>query len=123
MTAAYTKTIVDVFINVCLTLLGYLPGHIHAFYIEYVFYDRRQQAREGHYPPRRAPGIYSDKVQTGGQAYRQGYGTMAPPVAPAAAPGAPIGGPPYESQSQGYGNQGYANQGYSTQAQQAQGYA
>ncbi|KAF8253151.1 UPF0057-domain-containing protein, partial [Wilcoxina mikolae CBS 423.85] len=23
----------DVLINICLTILGYLPGHIHAFYI------------------------------------------------------------------------------------------
>ncbi|RFU73540.1 plasma membrane proteolipid 3 [Trichoderma arundinaceum] len=107
---------IDLFINICLTILGYFPGHIHAFYLEYVYYDRKQQAREGHYPPRRAPGIYSDKVQTGGQGYRQGYGTMAPPVAAAG----PVGGQPYESQpygnqpqgNQGYGNQGYGNQGY-----------
>ncbi|PTB68025.1 UPF0057-domain-containing protein, partial [Trichoderma citrinoviride] len=71
----------DVFINICLTILGYFPGHIHAFYIEYVYFDRRQQGREGHYPPRRAPGIYSEKVQTGGHGPRPGYGTMAPPVA------------------------------------------
>ncbi|KAK4072374.1 SSCRP protein [Trichoderma simmonsii] len=117
----------DLLINVCLTILGYFPGHIHAFYLEYVYYDRRQQAREGHYPPRRAPGIYSDKVQTGGQGRRQGYGTMAPPPAgqPAGA-GAPVAGPPYDSQgynnNQGYVNQGYVNQGYSNQGQN-QGYA
>lgn len=110
----------DIFINICLTILGYFPGHIHAFYLEYVYYDRKQQAREGHYPPRRAPGIYSDKVQTGGQGRRQGYGTMAP------APGAPIGGPAYDSQgygNQGYANQGYVNQGYGNQGQGNQGYA
>jgi uncharacterized membrane protein YqaE (UPF0057 family) len=27
----------DFCINVCLTLLGYFPGHIHAFYILYVY--------------------------------------------------------------------------------------
>ncbi|PON24025.1 hypothetical protein TGAM01_v207036 [Trichoderma gamsii] len=121
----------DLVINIFLTILGYLPGHIHAFYLEYVYYDRRQQAREGYAPPRRAPGIYSEKVQTGGQAFRQNYGTMAaapppaPPPPPAAQTGpAPIGGQPYESQgygnqpydqshgNQGYGNQGYGNQGY-----------
>ncbi|KAH0495209.1 hypothetical protein TgHK011_008774 [Trichoderma gracile] len=110
----------DVLINICLTILGYFPGHIHAFYIEYVYYDRRQQAREGHYPPRRAPGIYSDKVQTGGQGPRPGYGTMAPPVAPVA-PVEPVGGPAYDSQA--YGTQGYGNQGYTAQGHGNQGYA
>ncbi|KAF3023188.1 hypothetical protein G7054_g9289 [Neopestalotiopsis clavispora] len=66
----------DLFINICLTLLGYLPGHIHAFYLEYVYYDRREQAREGRFAAQRAAGVYSDRVQTGGH----GYGTMAPPT-------------------------------------------
>ncbi|KAK7954211.1 hypothetical protein PG984_004010 [Apiospora sp. TS-2023a] len=63
----------DLFVNICLTILGVIPGHIHAFYLEYVYLDRREQAREGRFAARRAPGIYSDRVQTGGQ----GYGTMA----------------------------------------------
>jgi len=53
----------------------YIPGHIHAFYIEYVYYDRHEQAREGRLAARRAPGVYSDRVQTGGQ----GYGTIVQP--------------------------------------------
>jgi hypothetical protein len=57
-------------------LISYIPGHIHAFYIEYVYYDRREQAREGRFAARRAAGVYSDRVQTGGH----GYGTMAPPT-------------------------------------------
>ncbi|KAI1214501.1 uncharacterized protein F4807DRAFT_43 [Annulohypoxylon truncatum] len=69
----------DLCINICLTILGYIPGHIHAFYIEYVYYDRREQAREGRFAARRAPGVYSDRVQTGGR----GYGTIAQPVQPA----------------------------------------
>lgn len=83
----------DLFINICLTLLGYIPGHIHAFYLLYVYYDRKEQAHEGMYATRRAPGIYSDKVQTGGI----GYGTMAARRAapPPAAPGAYEGGPAY----------------------------
>ncbi|KAI2623393.1 hypothetical protein GGR54DRAFT_638627 [Hypoxylon sp. NC1633] len=64
----------DLFINICLTILGYFPGHIHAFYIEYIYYDRREQARDGRFAARRAPGVYSDRVQTGGH----GYGTMQP---------------------------------------------
>ncbi|ORY71295.1 uncharacterized protein BCR38DRAFT_329912 [Pseudomassariella vexata] len=67
----------DLFINICLTLLGYIPGHIHAFYLEYIYYDRREQAREGRFAARRAPGVYSDRVQSGGH----GYGTIVQPTA------------------------------------------
>jgi len=74
----------DLFVNICLTLLGYFPGHIHAFYLEYIYYDRRDKGRTGQLTTKRAPGIYSQKVQNGGLSY-------APPT------GAP---PP---QGQGYG--------------------
>ncbi|KAL7925493.1 hypothetical protein ACQKWADRAFT_284194 [Trichoderma austrokoningii] len=119
----------DLVVNTLLTLLGYLPGHIHAFYLEYVYYDRRHQAREGYAPPRHAPGIYSEKVQNGGQAFRPNYGTMA--AAPPAAPTGPatIGGQPYECQAygnqpynQGYSNQGYGNPGYGNQGYNNHGY-
>lgn len=86
----------DLLVNICLTILGcvgrrrppllslpegllanerrsVVPGHIHAFYIEYVYYDRREQAREGRFAADRAPGIYSERVQQGGN----GYGTIA----------------------------------------------
>ncbi|KAI9846338.1 MAG: hypothetical protein M1837_004191 [Sclerophora amabilis] len=63
----------DLFVNICLTILGYIPGHIHAFYIEYVYYHRREAAREGRMTADRAPGVYSDRVQRGGT----GYGTIA----------------------------------------------
>lgn len=63
----------DLFINICLTILGYIPGHIHAFYVEYVYFDRRKQSRLGQLTAARAPGIYSDRVQNGGRAV---YGTM-----------------------------------------------
>ncbi|KAK3196121.1 hypothetical protein K4F52_000989 [Lecanicillium sp. MT-2017a] len=66
----------DLFINICLTLLGYIPGHLHAFYLEYIYFDRREQSNEGRYPARPAPGVYSDNVQTGGQ----GYGTIVQPT-------------------------------------------
>jgi len=62
----------DLLINICLTLLGYIPGHIHAFYLEYVYLKRREEQREGRFTATRAPGIYSDRVQSGGQ----GYGTI-----------------------------------------------
>lgn len=63
----------DVLINICLTILGYLPGHIHAFWLEYVYFDRRARAREGAITGQPAPGIYSDRVQAGGH---RGYGTV-----------------------------------------------
>ncbi|KAI1076341.1 hypothetical protein F5B20DRAFT_556731 [Whalleya microplaca] len=66
----------DLFVNICLTILGYIPGHVHAFYLEYIYYDRREQAREGRYAAQRAPGVYSDRVQTGGH----GYGTVVQPT-------------------------------------------
>lgn len=62
----------DLLINVALTILGFLPGHIHAFYVIYVYYNKKEQASEGFYDNRPAPGVFSDNVQTGGQ----GYGTM-----------------------------------------------
>ncbi|KAE9364339.1 hypothetical protein N431DRAFT_431210 [Stipitochalara longipes BDJ] len=66
----------DLLINICLTLLGYIPGHIHAFYLEYVYFSRRDQAREGRFTAARAPGVYSERVQSGGN----GYGTIVQPV-------------------------------------------
>jgi len=66
----------DLLINICLTILGVIPGHLHAFYLEWVYYDRREQAREGRYPTGPAPGVYSDHVQTGGR----GYGTIVHPT-------------------------------------------
>ena len=79
----------DLVVNICLTLLGYIPGHIHAFYIEYIYFDRRDRARQGQLTGQDAPGksfaylswtspdlkagVYSDRVQSGGQ---QGYGTI-----------------------------------------------
>ncbi|KAJ4377446.1 hypothetical protein N0V83_000271 [Neocucurbitaria cava] len=84
---------VDLLINILLTLLGYFPGHIHAFYVEYVYIKRRDEVRAGIYNARPAPGVYSQKVQSGGH-----HGAM--PVAAAAGP-APV------PAQQGYPQQGY----------------
>ncbi|KAG9197939.1 hypothetical protein B5807_08783 [Epicoccum nigrum] len=56
----------DVLINIALTILGYFPGHIHAFYVEYIYYKRRDEIRAGTYDGSHASGIYSQKVQHGG---------------------------------------------------------
>ncbi|KAF2721073.1 UPF0057-domain-containing protein [Polychaeton citri CBS 116435] len=62
----------DLLINICLTVLGYFPGHIHAFYIEYVYYKRREESAQGVFDSEPVAGVYSDNVQTGGR----GYGTI-----------------------------------------------
>jgi uncharacterized membrane protein YqaE (UPF0057 family) len=67
----------DLCINICLTILGYFPGHIHAFYVEYVYFKRRDERRAG-ILSQPAPGVYSDRVQAGG--VRGGYGTVQEPV-------------------------------------------
>jgi hypothetical protein len=54
----------------------YIPGHIHAFYLEYVYYDRKEKAQHGRLVNTRAPGVYSDNISTGGQ----GYGTINQPA-------------------------------------------
>ncbi|KIM99593.1 hypothetical protein OIDMADRAFT_19701 [Oidiodendron maius Zn] len=63
---------VDLLVNICLTLLAYIPGHVHAFYLMYVYYERRGMAMEGRFNTAPAPGVYSDRVQSGGR----GYGTI-----------------------------------------------
>ncbi|KAJ4373465.1 hypothetical protein N0V86_007604 [Didymella sp. IMI 355093] len=80
----------DLLINILLTILGYFPGHIHAFYLEYVYYKRRDEIRAGIYNATPAPGVYSKKVQNGGE--------RNVPVAPVVEP---VGVPPAQ---QGYGN-------------------
>ncbi|CAA9963092.1 hypothetical protein CFE70_006514 [Pyrenophora teres f. teres 0-1] len=57
---------VDLVINICLTLLAFIPGHVHAFYVEYIYVKRRDQARAGILDTKPAPGVYSKKVQNGG---------------------------------------------------------
>ncbi|PYI07997.1 UPF0057-domain-containing protein [Aspergillus sclerotiicarbonarius CBS 121057] len=64
---------VDLLINILLTILGYLPGHIHAFYLEYVYYGNRNAADVA---ARRAPGVYSERIQRGGRHQQRTYGTI-----------------------------------------------
>ncbi|MCJ1401814.1 hypothetical protein MMC11_005031 [Xylographa trunciseda] len=64
----------DLLINIILTCLGYFPGHIHAFYLEYIYFERRDHGRLGQVNQKRAPGIFSENVQVGGMTR---YGTVA----------------------------------------------
>ena len=56
-----------------LTQPSYIPGHIHAFYLEYVYYRNQEAAHMGRMPER-APGIFSNKVQNGGSSITTGRG-------------------------------------------------
>lgn len=42
----------------------------------YIYYERKEQVRAGRFTAARAPGVYSERIQSGGQ----GYGTMVQPV-------------------------------------------
>ncbi|KAK7203777.1 hypothetical protein BZA70DRAFT_268706 [Myxozyma melibiosi] len=57
---------VDFLINIGLTMLGYFPGLLHALYLEYVYYSRREDASNGVVNYDRAPGVYSEIIQRGG---------------------------------------------------------
>jgi len=63
----------DLLINICLTILGYIPGHIHAFWLIY----RRIQAEERY--------GYGGYQYVGNGHYQPVYNANAP-VAPAQAP-------------------------------------
>lgn len=41
----------DFWINVILTILGYIPGHVHAFYVMVKERELRQQQRASRAPP------------------------------------------------------------------------
>ncbi|EEA24232.1 hypothetical protein TMatcc_007305 [Talaromyces marneffei ATCC 18224] len=68
----------DLLINILLTILGYFPGHIHAFYLEYVYYHRRGLAAGGTTFAKPATGVYSERIQSGGHYQQQQtqYGTI-----------------------------------------------
>ncbi|KAF2402997.1 hypothetical protein EJ06DRAFT_554541 [Trichodelitschia bisporula] len=52
----------DFLINLILTILGFFPGHIHAFYLEYVYYSRLDRAKAGVYDSAPAPFVFSDRI-------------------------------------------------------------
>jgi hypothetical protein len=76
---------------------SFFPGHIHAFYIEYVYVKRRDEIRAGIYDATPAPGVYSQKVLNGGH--------RSIPVAPVGvvAPEQGYAAPPSAVGQQGYG--------------------
>lgn len=43
----------------------YFPGWVHAFYLEYVYYTRRNMDPVARSTRARAPGIFSERVQRG----------------------------------------------------------
>lgn len=58
-----------------LTNTSYVPGLIHALYLEHVYYSRRDPRA---LPERDAPGVYSDRIQHGGHHHQteRTYGTV-----------------------------------------------
>lgn len=94
---------IDLLINILLTILGYFPGHIHAFYIEYVYVKRRDEVRAGIYNARPAPGVYSQKVQNGGHRGAPVAPAHANPPVGAEVPPAQQGVPVHQQGQQGYG--------------------
>ncbi|KAF3009442.1 hypothetical protein E8E13_001021 [Curvularia kusanoi] len=70
----------DLLINIALTLLGFLPGHVHAFWLEHVYFRRRDEIRAGTYDGRLQSGIYSQKVQRGGMSEVPVQGAGVPPA-------------------------------------------
>ncbi|KAK4171872.1 hypothetical protein QBC36DRAFT_198329 [Triangularia setosa] len=50
----------DVCINICLCLLGMVPGYIHAWYLVYVYLDNKKLSKQ---PEGGRPFVYSDKLQ------------------------------------------------------------
>lgn len=65
-----TDGFLDLCLNIVLTLCGLLPGHIHAYYILFTYYTHRRDALRGMPYPPPAPGIFSERVQSGGYRYR-----------------------------------------------------
>ncbi|SPQ21645.1 5372684d-94fe-4a69-9bb9-72c95e8081b4 [Thermothielavioides terrestris] len=59
----------DLLINVLLTIWLWIPGLIHAFYLLFVYFDRREKYKMGHPPLQRAPFVFSNKIQSGGMTY------------------------------------------------------
>lgn len=58
-----------------LTNTSYVPGLIHALYLEHVYYSRRDPHAV---PEGDAPGVYSDRIQHGGHSHQTEriYGTV-----------------------------------------------
>ncbi|KAK9473817.1 uncharacterized protein V1510DRAFT_429239 [Dipodascopsis tothii] len=92
----------DLVINVALTCLGWFPGILHALYVESVFFSRQAAVQRGDMLKieKKAPGIMSQRVQTGGLSKRkpdeeQAIGGTGAPAAPATA-AVPPPAPPAE---------------------------
>ncbi|KAJ3006982.1 hypothetical protein HKX48_009371 [Thoreauomyces humboldtii] len=81
----------DLAINCLLCLLAYIPGHLHAFWLEWKYYERK----EGRGQAGPIKGVYSDRINNPGA---QSYGYQAVNSAPP---------PNYGSSA---GNQQYAGQ-------------
>ncbi|KAL2257415.1 hypothetical protein VTK26DRAFT_204 [Humicola hyalothermophila] len=57
----------DLLMSILLTFFLWLPAILHAFYLLYVYYDRREKVKSGVLLTERAPFVFSEKIQTGGR--------------------------------------------------------
>ncbi|KAF3479525.1 uncharacterized protein GIQ15_06501 [Arthroderma uncinatum] len=72
----------DLLINILLTVLGYFPGHIHAFYCLWVYYEAKGKGRDGRMRSKTPPGIFSKRILNGGERSTHYYPEQnAPPAA------------------------------------------
>lgn len=79
----------DLLLNIILTILLFFPGQIHALYVMYVYYSRKDMNHDG----RGAPGIFSENVRNGRRRHvvqNNVYDRAAPPAAPPAGPAPPM---------------------------------
>lgn len=62
----------DTMLNACLFLLAVIPSHIHGFYISLTYFGRKRKVRRGKWPGKpHKPGIWSERVLTGGAGWEE----------------------------------------------------
>ena len=61
----------DLLVNLCFFLLAVLPSHIHAWYISWIYFNRKRRVRKGRYPGPPKPMIFSRRIQNGGASQRE----------------------------------------------------
>lgn len=95
----------DLLINICLTLLGYFPGHIHAFYLLYVQHNHRETG-----DMTKASGVFSPRVYApaGAVKVQPVAGDYTGPTPGGAAPAAGYAAYPQETGTAPYTQQGGA---------------
>lgn len=92
----------DLLINICLTILGYFPGHIHAFYLLYVQHNHRETGDVS-----KAGGVFSPRIYApaGAKVQQPMAGDYTGPAPGSAAPAAGYAAYPQETGTAPYAQQ------------------